>query len=115
MGFPMDRLKDIAAWEDERLHPDLQACLRLIEFDGAPMKVLQHPLVTTPFPIPGMVNREYEHKRKLFGQVTTVRQRLAIIERPFRLEALVKWGLITNWRNGRRRRRLARVHRLCVG
>lgn len=95
MGFPTDVI-DLAAWQDERLHPDLQPFLQLVEMDGSPMKLLQHPLVVSLFPIPGACNREYEHKRKLMAEVTTIRQRLALTERPFRLETLVKWAYMTN-------------------
>ena len=71
----------------EELHPDLAPFMG--EVNG--MTVLRHPLVVTLMPIPGIANRQYQHKKDLLKECRAYIDQIGLYERPFRLDTALDW------------------------
>jgi hypothetical protein len=89
-GNQIEEMMDLVAMHDEELHPDLVPWLA--EVNGWPM--LRHPLVVQAFPVNGLANRAYAHKREQLAEALTDEDWGTVVflhERGYRLGALIEY------------------------
>lgn len=90
----LDGLMELAALHNEPLHPDLVPYMH--DGDSNRFPILSHPLVHELFPVSGMVNRAYLHKKERLFEATANEDWHTVVflhERPYRCEALIDYVL----------------------
>jgi hypothetical protein len=85
-------LSEMAAWADEELDPELQACI----VDTAAGPMIGHPLVHTFLtPLAGMHNRQLAARKKLRDEALAERDWFVLLhlvhENPYRVDAFAKY------------------------